>query len=65
MEIFLGKVELDKNSESILEEEFYSNWNTTVSTVIARMKEGEIYYIQVGCVDYTIEDYKLKLVNQD
>lgn len=54
---------LDKNSESILEEEFYSNWNTTVSTISARMREGEIYYIQVRCVDYTMEDYKLKLEN--
>lgn len=52
---------LDKNSESLLEEEFYSNWNTTLSTVTARMREGEIYYILVRCVDYTIEDYKLKL----
>lgn len=52
---------LDKNSESILEEEFYSNWNTTSSTVTARMKEGEIYYIEVRCVNYAIEDYKLKL----
>lgn len=54
---------LDKNSESILEEEFYSNWNTTLSIVTARMREGETYYVQVRCRDYTMEDYKLKLEN--
>lgn len=55
---------LDKNSESVLQEEFLSNWNQTSSTVSAWMKEGEIYYILVKCMNYTMEDYKLNIESQ-
>jgi Phosphotransferase system cellobiose-specific component IIC len=54
---------LDKNSDSILEEELYSNCNETKNTVTAQMKEGETYYISVRCINYTMADYKLKLEN--